>query len=147
MKILLFANTDWYFTRTPDFFSNLSARLQHRWEQPGDVTYVPRAATGGSSYQETSNYRTTLGTHSIYNASYIRLKTVKLSYSLPSSITEKLHISGIRFYATGRNLYTWTAWPFYDPEVAASTTDIYGNLVAASYPTGLQVNGGIEIKF
>ena len=142
-----FANTDWYFTRTPDFFSNLSARLQHRWEQPGDVTYVPRAATGGSSYQETSNYRTTLGTHSIYNASYIRLKTVKLSYSLPSSITEKLHISGIRFYATGRNLYTWTAWPFYDPEVAASTTDIYGNLVAASYPTGLQVNGGIEIKF
>lgn len=142
-----FANTSWYFTRTPDFFSNLDDRVLERWKEPGDVTYVPRAATGGSVYQETSNYRTTLGTHSIYNASYIRLKNVKLSYSLPASMTDKLKLDNVKLFASGRNLITWTAWPYYDPEVAASTTDIYGNLVAASYPTGMRVNAGIEISF
>jgi len=63
------------------------------------------------------------------------------------SITEKLNVSSVRLYASGINLATWTAWPFYDPEVASNTTDIYGNVVAASYPTAMQFNGGIEIQF
>jgi TonB-linked SusC/RagA family outer membrane protein len=142
-----FANTDWYFTRTPDFRMQLMDRVKDRWKEPGDVTYVPRAMTGGAVFEETSNFRTTLATHSIYNASYIRLKNVKLSYTLPNSLTDKLSLGSARLFLTGRNVYTWTAWPFYDPEVADGTNDIYGNLVAASYPTGMQVNGGIEIRF
>lgn len=142
-----FANTDWYFTRTPDFRMQLMERVLDRWQEPGDVTYMPRAATNGAVYEETSNFRVTQGTHAIYNASYIRLKNVKFSYSLPSSLTDRLNLKNVRFFATGRNLITWTAWPFYDPEVATGTNDIYGNLVAASYPTGMQVNGGIEVSF
>jgi hypothetical protein len=45
------------------------------------------------------------------------------------------------------NLLTWTAWPYYDPEVAFDETDIYQNVTAASYPTERQVNAGIEIRF
>jgi len=142
-----FAQSDWYFTRTPDFLMNLDEMVLDRWRVPGDVTYYPRAIEGGNDYPETSNFRTTLGTHSIYNASYIRLKNASLSYSLPVSITEKLNVSSVRLYASGINLATWTAWPFYDPEVASNTTDIYGNVVAASYPTAMQFNGGIEIQF
>ena len=142
-----FANTDYYFTRTPDFLMNLDEIVLDRWRQPGDVAYFPRAVVGGADFPETSNFRTTLGTNSIYNASYIRLKNVSLSYNLPSSITEKINLQGVRFFASGLNLATWTAWPFYDPEVADGTNDIYGNLVAASYPTGMQINGGIEIQF
>ena len=142
-----FANTDWYFTRTPDFLMNLDEMVLDRWRVPGDVTYFPRAHEAGTDFNETSNFRTTLGTHSIYNASYIRLKNVSLSYNLPASLTEKLNLRGLRLFANGLNLATWTAWPFYDPEVADGTNDIYGNLVAASYPTGLQINGGIEVQF
>lgn len=142
-----FANTDYYFNRTPDFLMQLSKIVLDRWRQPGDVTYYPRAIEGGTDYAETANYRTQLGTHSIYNASYIRLKNVTLSYNLPSTLTEELNLRGIRLFATGLNLHTWTAWPFYDPEVAADPNDIYGNLVAASYPTGMRISGGIEIQF
>lgn len=143
-----FGNTDWFFTRTPDFLMNLNEKMiGDRWREPGDVTYFPRAATGGSAYEETANFRTTLGTHSIYNASYIRLKNVTLSYNLPSAVTDRLNLRGVRLFASGLNLATWTAWPYYDPEFAASETDIFGNLIAASFPTGMQINGGIEIQF
>lgn len=142
-----FGNTDYFFTRTPDFLMNLDEIVLDRWRQPGDITYFPRAIEAGTDYPETANYRVTLGTHSIYNAGYIRLKNITLSYNLPVSVTEKLNMRGVRLFATGLNLYTWTAWPYYDPEVATDTDDIFGNIVVASYPTGLQLNAGIEIQF
>ena len=142
-----FANTDYYFTRTPDFFMNLESQVRDRWMQPGDVTHVPRALTAGAAYPETENWRTQLGTNSINNASYIRLKNVTLSYELPGQFTDRLGMDNVRLFATGVNLITWTAWPWYDPEVATSGSDIYGNITVASYPTERQVNAGIEIQF
>ena len=142
-----FANTDYYFNRTPDFLMNLSDITLDRWREEGDVTYFPRAVTAGTNFNETANYRVTLSTASIYNASYIRLKNITLSYNLPTELTERLNLRGVRLFATGINLMTWTAWPYYDPEVADGTNDIFGNLVAASYPTAMQMNGGIEIQF
>lgn len=142
-----FANTDYYFTRTPDFFMNMESQVRDRWTQPGDITYVPRAIQTGADYGETLNWRTTLGTNSINNASYIRLKNISLSYELPGGVTDRLGIGNVRLFASAINLVTWTAWPWYDPEVATDTRDIYGNITVASYPTERQVNAGIEIQF
>lgn len=142
-----FSGTDYYFTRTPDFLMNLTTEVLDRWQKPGDITYYPRAIEGGNDYGETNNYRTQLGTQAIYNASYIRLKNVSLSYNLPNRVVDMIGVRGVRLYASGINLLTFTAWPWYDPEVARSTTDIYGNQTYASYPTEKQVYGGIEIQF
>ena len=142
-----FANTDWYFTRTPDFFMNLESQVRDRWMEPGDVTHIPRALTGGAAYPETENFRTQQGTHAFNNASYIRLKNITLSYELPGEFTDRLGLDNVRLFATGINLVTWTSWPWYDPEVAFDASDIYGNITVASYPTERQVNAGIEIQF
>ena len=142
-----FAGTDYYFTRTPDFLMNMTTEVEGRWRQPGDITSYPRAILSGTNYPETENYRTTLSTQSINNASYIRLKNVSLSYSIPSRFTEQFGLNNVRVYASAINLLTWTAWPWYDPEVAFNPTDIYNNFTAASYPTEKQVNAGIEIRF
>ena len=141
------ANTDFFFTRTPDFLMNLNTEVLDRWRQPGDITYYPRAMNAGTDFAETNNYRTQTSTQSIYNASYIRLKNVSLSYSLPSRLTEEVGVADVRFFASAINLVTWTAWPWYDPEVAFDTQDIYNNNTAASYPTERQVNAGIEVRF
>ena len=141
------ASSDYYFTRTPDFRMNLEEQVLERWKQPGDITWVPRAVESGNDFTETANFRTQLGTNSFNNASYIRLKNVSLSYSLPGAVTDRLGIGNIRVFATGINLLTWTAWPWYDPEIAFSPTDIFTNVSAASYPTERQVNAGIEIQF
>jgi TonB-dependent starch-binding outer membrane protein SusC len=142
-----FPSTDYYFTRTPDFLASMSTESLDRWRNPGDVTYYPRAIQGGNDYPETENYRTTLGTQAIYNASYIRLKNVTLSYDLPERFVSQLGLSNVSIFASGVNLLTWTAWPWYDPEVAFDTTDIFTNLTTASYPTERQVNAGIEVRF
>ncbi|MEX2347597.1 MAG: TonB-dependent receptor [Balneolaceae bacterium] len=142
-----FPSTDYYFTRTPDFLASLSSEARDRWQQPGDVTYYPRAIVGGNDYAETNDYRTQLGTQSVYNASYIRLKNVSLSYDLPERWISDLGISNISIFASGTNLLTWTAWPWYDPEVAFDTTDIFTNVTTASYPTERQFNAGIEVRF
>ena len=142
-----FPQTDYYFTRTPDFLMNLATEVEDRWKQPGDITHYPRAIERGTDYLETVNYRTNLGTHAIYNASYIRLKNVSLSYNLPNAVTDRIGLSNVRLFASAINLVTWTKWPWYDPEVAFSPTDIYNNSTAASYPTERQVNAGIEIRF
>lgn len=142
-----FAGTDYYFTRTPDFLMNLNTEVLDRWRLPGDLTYYPRAIEGGNDYVEAANYRTTLGTQAIYNASYIRLKNVSLSYDLPSKFLDGVGLRNVRLYASAINLVTWTAWPWYDPEVAFDFNSIFSNYTYASYPTERQVYGGIEIGF
>ncbi|MDZ7807929.1 MAG: TonB-dependent receptor [Gracilimonas sp.] len=86
-----FPNTDYYFTRTPDFLMNLTTEVMDRWRTPGDVDLLSTCYGSRTDFAETANYRTQLSTASIYNASYIRLKNISLNYSLPDSIhTERL---------------------------------------------------------
>ncbi len=142
-----FPQTDHYFTLTPDFLMQLNTEVENRWMRPGDITDYPRAMEAGTDFRETENYRTTLSTNSIYNASYIRLKNISLSYSLPTRISSRVGLAEVTLFASAINLVTWTAWPWYDPEVAFDPRDIYTNVTAASYPTERQVNAGIEIRF
>jgi TonB-dependent starch-binding outer membrane protein SusC len=142
-----FPSTDYYFTRTPDFLASLSSETRDRWQEPGDMTYYPRAVVGGNDFSETNDYRTQVGTQSVYNASYIRLKNISVSYDIPQRFVEELGLSNVSVFASGTNLLTWTAWPWYDPEVAFDTRDIYTNVTTASYPTERQFNAGIEVRF
>lgn len=79
-------------------------------------------------------------TQAFFNASYLRLKNVRLSYSLPSTLTEEINVDNIRLYVSGLNLVTFTDWPGLDPEVV-------GGFVYASYPSARRITGGIEIDF
>ncbi len=142
-----FPSTDYYFTRTPDFLGSLSSETRDRWREPGDMTYYPRAVVAGSDFAETNNYRTQLGSQAVYNASYIRLKNLTVSYDLPQRFVDQFGLSNVSVFASGVNLLTWTAWPWYDPEVAFDTTDIFTNVTTASYPTERQFNAGIEVRF
>jgi hypothetical protein len=51
------------------------------------------------------------------DASYVRIKDVTLSYTAPRSLVDQLKIGGLTFYASGRNLATFTKWVGWDPEV------------------------------
>ncbi len=53
----------------------------------------------------------------LYDGSFIRLRSMTLSYSFPKSICKKIHFSSLKIYATGFNLLTWTPYPGWDPEV------------------------------
>lgn len=61
-------------------------------------------------------YRNTRGYGYARDASFVRIKDVRLSYRVPSEFTQKYGISDLMFYVAGRNLYTFTDWIGWDPE-------------------------------
>lgn len=87
----------------------------NRWTTPGQVTDVPRPAdvrteiSGRvSSYQSISRF--------YQDASYIRLKQVGLSYSLPNKVISRMGFQSVKLYTQAINLLTWTKWTGFDPE-------------------------------
>ncbi|HMR17605.1 MAG TPA: hypothetical protein PKD13_14115, partial [Mariniflexile sp.] len=52
----------------------------------------------------------------ITDASYVRLRTLSLSYSLPQSLLGKLNMNAAKLYITGSNLFTITDYKSYSPE-------------------------------
>lgn len=126
-------NNDRFFEEGGGLFDayNQSRRMLYdRWKKPGDVTDVPRH---GVSPQ--------FDTHLLEDASFLRLKNLMLSYSLPSPWMEKTRFfSGIRVYAQAQNLLTFTGFSGLDPE---SSSNVY----KAQYPLARQFTFGLELTF
>lgn len=125
-------NNDRYFDESNGRFMtyNQSSRLLNRWKQPGDVTDIPR-------HGEYTEFDSRL----LEDASFLRLKNLMLSYSLPKDLLRKTgFIRGLRIYAQGQNLLTFTNFSGLDPE---GTTNVY----AAQYPMSRQYTFGLDLMF
>jgi TonB-linked SusC/RagA family outer membrane protein len=95
---------------------NQTAAVLNRWRQPGDVTDIPRA-----SWSSTDNSR--ISTRFVEDGSYLRVRAVTLSYSMPQSLIAKAKLANVRFYVTGENLFTITDYSGFDPEISAFAAD------------------------
>ena len=75
------------------------------------------------------------------DASFLRLKNVMLSYTVPAEWIRKSRVfSGLRIYAQAQNLLTFTDFSGLDPEGSA-------NLYAAQYPMSRQFTFGLDLTF
>jgi len=102
-----------FMSASADWFDNQTRDQLNSWKKAGDITTVPEARLNWfgdfASPPMSSRY--------VYDASYVRLKTVTLAYSVPQKLMNKLKLSTARFYVTGVNLLTFTDYPGWDPEV------------------------------
>ena len=84
------------------------------------------------------------------NASFLRLKSVELGYTLPASITRKIGIEKFRVYVNGNNLFTIDKMKVCDPEIGSSYNDD-GALINSNgilgYPLQRMVTVGTNITF
>lgn len=80
----------------------------------------------------------------IKDASYIRLRTVSLGYTLPNEFISRLNFEQIRFYVTGTNLFTNTDYIGYSPEVNIRST--FSN-ADTGYPDATSFTFGVRMKF
>jgi TonB-linked SusC/RagA family outer membrane protein len=71
--------------------------------------------------------------------SFVRLQNVSLSYSFNRKILEKLKLSNLKLYVSGKNLYTWTKWKGWDPEAGYGLT-VGGTPITANYTIGLNLS-------
>jgi TonB-linked SusC/RagA family outer membrane protein len=91
---------------------NQTIAVLDRWRQPGDITDIPRASFGNADNSRIS-------TRFIEDGSYMRFKAITLSYTFSNEILETLKMRNLKIYATGENVFTFTDYSGFDPEVNA----------------------------
>jgi hypothetical protein len=87
----------------------------------------------------------------VEDGSFLRLATLTLGYSLPKQLIKKAGMSQLRIYATGYNLWLWTAYSGYDPEVSTTRSNSYAALTPgidySAYPRSRSVTFGVNVTF
>ncbi|PKP54034.1 MAG: TonB-dependent receptor [Bacteroidetes bacterium HGW-Bacteroidetes-1] len=118
---------------------NQSVDVLRRWKSPGDITDIPKAGNI-NNVRNSSRF--------IEDGSYIRLKSISLSYKVLDNNPRFKAIKNLSVYITGRNLITLTNYSGFDPEVNAygsSATELgvdYG-----TYPQSRAIVVGLNVEF
>ena len=82
------------------------------------------------------------------NRSFVRLQDVNLQYSFSKEVLEKLGITQLSLFVSGKNLATWTNWRGWDPEFQDTSEDIYGvGLTTGGRPVTKGYSLGINLSF
>jgi TonB-linked SusC/RagA family outer membrane protein len=96
-----------------DFYDNQSKDQMRYWRKPGDVTDVPQPRfLDGNGGIKSSRW--------VQDGSYLRVKSVSLAYNLSRGVLQNLRIDNARIYMAANNLFTFTDYDGYDPEVNAT---------------------------
>lgn len=109
-----------------------------RWTPENPESDIPRVGGWGSGVY--SSYE-------IEDGSFLRLKTLSLGYTLPKKLIKKLSARTIRFFASGQNLFTWSNYSGYDPEVSTKNTALTPGFDWSAYPRALSYTFGVNVVF
>ena len=83
----------------------------------------------------------------IHDASFVKLREVAMTYTLPTSALGDLPIAGVDISLTGRNLaILWKNTPYSDPEAGLSAGNLQG-YQSGAYPTLREVGVSLRVKF
>ena len=91
---------------------NQSATVLNRWKNAGDITSIPRSSANSWNNSLPS-------TRYMEKGSYLRLKSLTVGYRLPEGSISKLKMSRCFIYLTAENLFTFTNYTGFDPELSA----------------------------
>jgi hypothetical protein len=84
----------------------------------------------------------------VEDASFLRLQSVTLGYTLPEKLTEKVRMKKARIYVTGTNLFCLTGYSGYDPEVdTRRTTPLTPGVDYSAYPKSIGFVAGLNLAF
>lgn len=97
---------------------NAEKEVLNAWTPTNTNTDIPRAVSGDP------NQNARISDRFVEDGSYMRIKNVTLSYSLPEKMLSSVlngTVSGLKVYFTAQNLLTFTNYSGYDPEIGASS--------------------------
>ena len=84
----------------------------------------------------------------VEKASFLRLSTLTLGYTIPKSITQKVYIDNFRIYCSAYNVFCLTDYSGFDPEVSTRTkTALTPNVDYSAYPKSRQLVVGLSLNF
>lgn len=125
--------------RNDVFSGNYPSWMLGRWTGAGTSNKYPRLALG-----DTENWKGS----DIYvcDGSYLRMKNLSLGYTIPSKWTKKAFISRLRVYGMVDNLFTWTKYWGFDPEISSGSGNAQG-IDRGVYPQPRTWTVGLNLAF
>jgi TonB-linked SusC/RagA family outer membrane protein len=117
---------------------NFESSYLDRWTGEGTSNNEPRITNGGHNYEMSERF--------IEDGSFLRLRTLQVGYTLPSSLLSQLKLSRVRVYANGTNLITWDNYSGYTPEIASGSVIDVG-IDRGVFPIAKIFTVGLDVGF
>ncbi|MBC7914273.1 MAG: TonB-dependent receptor [Pyrinomonadaceae bacterium] len=125
-------------------YANNTTDILQRYVSPDNPGngIVPRANRNHRGLTSTiSSYHLTPG-------SYLRIRDITMGYTLPSRITTKAGMSNLRLYLTGQNLFTFTKYNGFNPEISNDASNpLTPGVDYGGYPLAKTILLGLNLKF
>lgn len=121
----------------PRYNVNQFASYANRWSPENQDSDIP-----GIRGTSISAYSTRI----VEDGSFLRLKTVQLSYSLPSNLMKSLKIKSAKVYMAAQNIVTWSNYSGYDPEVSVRRTALTPGFDYSAYPRAFTTTIGLNVN-
>ncbi|HEA31521.1 MAG TPA: TonB-dependent receptor, partial [Leeuwenhoekiella sp.] len=166
---------DFTFGFTNNFsYKNFDLSVFLQGSYGNDLLNLTRKETTGlarlytNQLQEAQDYYTTTNTDASYprprrgddnqnlfvsdryveDGSYLRIQNVSLGYNFPSTVIDKFNISNLKIYGTIQNLYTFTDYSGYDPDIGAYNGDaLQMGVDLGRYPISRTFTFGVDVEF
>lgn len=118
--------------------ANYQTSALGRWVGEGTSNSYPKLSTvdGNKNFTNASDFY-------LEDGDYWRFKTIQLGYNLPSDVIGQIGLSKTRLYVTGENLFTFTKYSGYDPEIGGGVIGIDRGF----YPQAKSVMVGVNLQF
>lgn len=122
--------------------SGAMVQFMDRWHplDPKADPYDPATTWVSGHYAYTGTLPDANSSFNVVDSKYLRLKSVELGYTIPSSFIKRFGLKDFRAYVNAYNLITFTEVNYVDPE---HPNDTYGYL----YPLNKTVSVGVNVKF
>ncbi len=117
---------------------NFESHVNNYWRGEGTSNTEPRPSFGGYNYNVSDRF--------IQSASYMRLRSLTLSYSLPKTLAKKIAMNQAKVYLRGTNLFTFSKFTGYTPDFGSSDV-LANNMDTGTYPVPKIYSMGLNLTF
>ena len=129
-------------TKNTSLYENQLVEAINYWTPTNTDTDIPRPI------QSDSNTNLLISNRYIEDGSYVRIQNLTFGYSLPQNVLDKLKMSRLRVYGSAQNLYTFTNYSGYDPEIGSfNQSPLLSGIDNGRYPSPRTFSFGINLEF
>ena len=121
---------------------NLFVEASNYWTPTNTNTDIPRPI----NIENNTNYN--ISDRYVEDGSYLRIQNVTLGYNLPQDLLSSVKMSRVRLYASVQNLYTFTKYSGYDPEIGSfNQSPLLSGIDNGRYPSPRTFSFGVNVEF
>jgi TonB-linked SusC/RagA family outer membrane protein len=125
-----------------NLYQNQYASQANFWSptNPNSDVPAPRGGTDNANLQISDRF--------IHSASYLRIQNVNIGYNFPASWIKHVKLTRLKVFASGQNLYTFTKYNGYDPEIGLQNQNpLLANVDIGRYPSARTITFGVNAQF